>query len=134
MFGITARNKLTDEWKERGLTENKDYAILTDQIYSGTFEMNTRQLKGVKGIPKKGKHNLRDHMNPIELNLTSLAELTSQEIHNTNLSYGKDELQKDIEVATTIARNAKKDIEKITGKSIISKGRLISKKEADEDE
>lgn len=135
IFGIGARNKLTDEWKWRGIKDRKDYAILTDEIYKGTFELNTKQLKNVKGIPNQGKHNLRDHMNPIELNLTSLAELTSQEIHVANASYGKDELEEDIKAATEIASNARKSIEKATSKSVVTKSPLLeSKKNKKENE
>lgn len=129
IFGIATRNKLTDEWKWRGIKDSKDYAILTDEIYKGTFKLNTKQLKNVKGIPKEGKHNLRDHMSPIEINLTSLAELTSQEIHVTNASYGKDKLEEDIKTATKISNDARKSIEKATKKSVISKSPLLESKE-----
>ena len=78
MFGIEARNKLTDEWQFRGLKERKDYAILTNQIYKSTFNFSTKELKALKQVTPQNKANLRDRMNPLELNITSLAELTSQ--------------------------------------------------------
>lgn len=120
MFGIEARNKLTDEWKLRGLIENKDYAILTNQIYKGTLNLNAKELKTIKGIPNESKANLRDRMNPLELNIVSLAELTSQELHNKNNSHGKEELSQDVKVASKIASNTRKEIEDKLGSSIIS--------------
>lgn len=78
MFGIEARNKLTDEWQFRGLKTSKDYAILTNQIYKSTFNYSTKELKALKQVTPQNKFNLRDRMNPLELNITSLAELTSQ--------------------------------------------------------
>lgn len=120
MFGIEARNKLTDEWKYRGLNENKDYAILTNQIYKATLNLNAKELKTIKGIPNESKANLRDRMNPLELNIVSLAELTSQELHNKNNSHGKEALSKDVKVASKIASNTRKEIENTLGSSIIS--------------
>lgn len=125
MFGIEARNKLTDEWKYRGLKESKDYAILTNQIYKGTLNLNAKELKTIKGIPNESKANLRDRMNPLELNIVSLAELTSQELHNKNNSHGKEELSKDVKVASKIASNTRKEIESKLGKSIISSNKEI---------
>lgn len=125
MFGIEARNKLTDEWKYRGLDESKDYAILTNQIYKGTFNLNTKELKNIKGIQKESKANLRDRTNPLELNIVSLAELTSQELHNKNGSIGRKELEKDVKTASEIASNTRKEIENKLGKSIISSNKEI---------
>lgn len=125
MFGIEARNKLTDEWKERGLIERKDYAILTNQIYKGTLNLSAKELKAIKGIPHESKANLRDRMNPLELNIISLAELTSQELHNKNNSYGKEKLKKDVKVASKIASNTRKEIEDTLGTSIISSSKEI---------
>lgn len=128
MFGIEARNKLTDEWKYRGLNESKDYGILTNQIYKGTFNLNTKELKNIKGIPTESKANLRDRMNPLELNIISLAELTSQELHNKNNSYGKEELSHDVKIASNIASKTRKEIEKKLGESIISSNKEIKYK------
>lgn len=121
MFGMEARNKLTDEWQFRGLTESKDYAILTNQIYKSTFNFSTKELKAIKKITNQNKVNLRDRMNPLELNITSLAELTSQELHEKNNSFGKDELIKDIKVAGKVVSDTRKQVEKTLGHSIIAK-------------
>lgn len=121
MFGMEARNKLTDEWKFRGLIESKDYAILTNQIYKSAFNYSTKELRAIKQVTPQNKTNLRDRMNPLELNITSLAELTSQELHEKNNSFGKDELMKDIKVAGKVASDTRKQVEKTLGHSIIAK-------------
>lgn len=121
MFGIEARNKLTDEWQFRGLKESKDYAILTGQIYKSTFDYSTKELKNIKNISPQSKGNLRDKMNPLELNITSLAELTSQELHIKNDSFGTNELMRDVKVAGKIASNTRKLVEEQLGHSIIAK-------------
>ena len=76
---IDNRKELTDTWKERG-AKNRDYAILTDEIYKNTFGLNTSQYKNLKGIDKT-KRNLRDSMGNLELAITNLAEVTANEIH-----------------------------------------------------
>ena len=86
MKGIPAREELTDEWKSRGVTESKNFAILTDEISKGTFGISTKQHKNIKSLEKK--QNLRDHMSPLELALTTLAEVTTTELHRTNDSQG----------------------------------------------
>lgn len=121
MFGIEARNKLTDEWQDRGLTESKDYAILTNQIYKSTFDYSAKELKELKQVTPQSKANLRDRMNPLELNITSLAELTSQELHQKNNSFGKDELLKDVKTAGKIASNTRVQVEKELGHTIVTK-------------
>lgn len=74
MKGIPVRTTLTEEWKNRGVSNSKDFAILTDEISKGTFGISTNQHKNIKNIDKK--QNLRDHMSPMELALTTLAEVT----------------------------------------------------------
>ena len=121
MFGIEARNKLTDEWQIRGLLESKDYAILTNQIYKSTFNYSTKELRKLKQITPQSKSNLRDRMNPLELNITSLAELTSQELHVKNNSFGKEELINDVKSAGKIASNTRKQVEQELGHTIVAK-------------
>ena len=92
---IDSRKELTDTWKERG-AKDRDYAILTDEIYKSTFNMNTTQYKELKGI-NKTKRNLRDSMGKLELAITNLAEVTANEMHNTNNSFGLEELKYDVQ-------------------------------------
>ena len=116
MKTIDSRKELTDTWKERG-AKDRDYAILTDEIYKSTFNMNTSQYKELKGI-NKAKRNLRDSMGKLELAITNLAEVTSNEMHNTNNSFGIDELKDDVQEAGKITGKARKEIEKKIGKKV----------------
>lgn len=116
MKTIDSRKELTDTWKERG-PKDRDYAILTDEIYKSTFNMNTSQYKELKGI-NKTKRNLRDSMGKLELAITNLAEVTANEMHNTNNSFGIDELKDDVQEAGKITGKARKEIEKKIGKKV----------------
>lgn len=116
MKTIDSRKELTDTWKERG-AKDRDYAILTDEIYKSTFNMNTSQYKELKGI-NKTKRNLRDSMGKLELAITNLAEVTANEMHNTNSSFGIDELKDDVQEAGKITGKARKEIEKKIGKKV----------------
>ena len=116
---IDNRKELTDTWKERG-AKNRDYAILTDEIYKNTFGLNTSQYKNLKGIDKT-KRNLRDSMGNLELAITNLAEVTANEIHQKNDSYGIKELKEDVTVAGKITGKTRKDIEKELGRKVIDK-------------
>lgn len=116
MKTIDSRKELTDTWKERG-AKDRDYAILTDEIYKSTFNMNTSQYKELKGI-NKTKRNLRDSMGKLELAITNLEEVTANEMHNTNNSFGIDELKDDVQEAGKITGKARKEIEKKIGKKV----------------
>jgi hypothetical protein len=116
MKTIDSRKELTDTWKERG-AKDRDYAILTDEIYKSTFNMNTSQYKELKGI-NKTKRNLRDSMGKLEFAITNLAEVTANEMHNTNNSFGIDELKDDVQEAGKITGKARKEIEKKIGKKV----------------
>jgi len=116
---IDSRKELTDTWKERG-AKDRDYAILTDEIYKSTFNMNTAQYKELKGI-NKTKRNLRDSMGKLELAITNLAEVTANEMHNTNNSFGLEELKDDVQEAGKITGKARRDIEGKIGKKVVEK-------------
>ena len=68
---IETRKELTDEWKQRGVKENQEYAILTATIAKGTFGLTPAEHKNIKGLERQ---NLRDHMTPLELIFTALGE------------------------------------------------------------
>ena len=116
---IDNRKELTDTWKERG-AKDRGYAILTDEIYKSTFNMNTAQYKELKGISKT-KRNLRDSMGKLELAITNLAEVTANEMHNTNNSFGLEELKDDVQEAGKITGKARKEIEEKIGKKVAEK-------------
>lgn len=114
---IDSRKELTNTWKRSGAT-GKDYGILTDEIYKSTFGLSTSQYKSLKGI-EKTKRNLRDSMGNLELAITNLAEVTANEIHNVNNSYGLSELKIDVSKAGKITGKAREDIEKEIGKKVV---------------
>jgi DNA-damage-inducible protein D len=76
MQTIETRKELTDEWKQRGVKENQEYAILTATIAKGTFGLTPTQHKDLKGLDRQ---NLRDHMTPLELIFTALGEELTRE-------------------------------------------------------
>lgn len=116
---IDSRKQLTDTWKNSG-AKNRDYALLTDEIYKNTFGLNTAQYKTLKGIDKT-KRNLRDSMGNLELAITNLAEVTANEIHHKNNSYGLEKLKDDVVRAGKITGKTRKDIEQEIGKKVVDK-------------
>ncbi len=122
--GIAIRQNLTDEWKERGIDSEKDYAILTSEISKATFGLTPNEYKQVKGLTKKNQ-NLRDHMTDLELIFTMLGEKVTTEISKEEKP---DTFQKNRKVAKRggrVAGNARKQTEKELGKSIITKENFL---------
>jgi DNA-damage-inducible protein D len=115
--GIAVRQDLTDEWKERGATTRLEFAILTNEIMQGTFDLKVDEYKLVKALDRE---NLRDHMTDIELILTMLAEATTTKLHRDRDSQGMDPLKKDAKDGGAVAGRTRKDIEQQTGKPVIS--------------
>ncbi|MBU0578889.1 Bro-N domain-containing protein [Patescibacteria group bacterium] len=123
--GIAVRNELTDEWKTRGANEGRDYAILTNEIMQGTFDLSVKQYKKFKGLDKE---NLRDHMVDIELILTMLAETTTTKLHRDRESHGLNKLKKDAKESGAVAGRTRKDIESRSNKPVRSKNNYLPKK------
>lgn len=117
---IDSRKGLTNTWKKSGANSARDYAILTDEIYKNTFELSTKEYKKLKGI-ENTKRNLRDSMGNLELAITNLAEVTSNEIHHTNHTYGVSNLKEDVAKAGKITGKARKEIEKEIGRKVANK-------------
>ena len=117
LLAIRIRNELTDEWKQRGVENGKEYAILTDEISRAWSGMTTRQYKNLKGLKKE---NLRDNMSDLELVLTMLAEATTTEISKTVKPDTFSENQKVAQKDGSIAGNTRKEIEETTGKPVIT--------------
>jgi len=124
--GIAIRQELTDEWKNRGIKEQKDFAILTNEISKATFGINIRKHKEIKKIDKLKKQNLRDHMTDWELILSMIGEKATTDITNTNDSQGFKECKKSAKEGGNIASNTRKELEKKTGKKIISKENYLN--------
>ncbi len=123
MRGINIRNTLTDEWKERGAKGGFDFAILTNEIYKGTFDMTAKEIKEYKSLDNPD--NPRDHMNELELILTMLGEASTTEISQTRDSQGLPSLRKDAKEGGEVAGNARKEIETKTGKKVAMKANYL---------
>jgi hypothetical protein len=115
--GIAVRQDLTDEWKNRGARNSREYAILTNEIMQGAFELKVDDYKAVKGLERE---NLRDHMTDMELILTMLAEATTTTLHRDRDSQGFEPLKKDAQDGGAVAGRTRKDIEQQTGKPVVS--------------
>ncbi len=115
--GIAIRDELTDEWKQRGVQEGKEFAILTAEISKATFGMTPTEYKEFKSLKKE---NLRDHMNDWELILTMIGEKATTDITTAKNSQGFKECEDSAIRGGTIAGNTKKEIEQETGKIITS--------------
>jgi prophage antirepressor-like protein len=115
--GIAVRQDLTDEWKERGAATSLEFAILTNEIMQGTFDLKVDEYKQVKTLVRE---NLRDHMTDIELILTMLAEATTTKLHRDRDSQGMEPLKNDAKDGGAVAGRTRKDIEQQTGKPVIS--------------
>ncbi|MDY6347826.1 MAG: Bro-N domain-containing protein [Bacteroidales bacterium] len=115
--GIAIRQNLTDEWKKRGITEERDYAILTAEISKATFGMTPSEYKEFKGLTKKNQ-NLRDHMDDLELIFTMLGERVTTEISQKEEPETFDESKKIAKRGGNVAGVARKETEKELGRSV----------------
>ncbi len=115
--GIAVRQDLTDEWRNRGASSSVEFAILTNEIMQGTFDLKVDEYKQVKALERE---NLRDHMTDIELILTMLAEATTTTLHRGRESQGMEPLRKDAKDGGAVAGRTRKDIERQTGKPVVS--------------
>jgi len=117
MRSIAIREELTEEWKTRGVKEQKEYAILTAEISKATFGLTPSDYKKVKGLKNQ---NLRDHMNDLELIFSMLGEASTTEIVKTKNPKGFIENKKAAKQGGSVAGKARKDLEAKTGKKIVS--------------
>jgi DNA-damage-inducible protein D len=122
MRGIAIREEMTDEWRNRGATEQKDYEILTAEVSKATFGLTPNQYKNLKGLEKE---NLRDHMDDFELIFTMLGERSTTEIHRTENSKGVTKLKRDAKEGGNIAGVARKELEKRLGRSVVSENNYL---------
>ncbi len=123
--GIAIRQNLTDEWKERGIEKQKDFAILTAEISKATFGMTPGEYKTLKNMPGKSKTNLRDHMNDLELIFTMLGERVTTEISQKEKPETFNKNKNVAKRGGKVAGNARKETEKELGKSVISKQNFL---------
>lgn len=114
---IEVRKDLTDEWNRSGITASQDYAILTNEITKAWSGKTVAEYKRHKNLKKE---NLRDNMTNMELVLNMLAEVTATEISKAENPQGFEASRKVARRGGSVAGNARKDIEKQTGKSVVS--------------
>jgi prophage antirepressor-like protein len=122
--GMAIRQNLTDEWKERGIENDRDFSILTAEISKATFGMTPVEYKSMKGLSKKNE-NLRDHMTDLELIFTMLGEKVTTEISKKEKPDTFDKNRKVAKRGGTVAGKARKDTEKELGRSIVSKENFL---------
>ena len=115
--GIIDRNKLTDLWKQSGITKNYEYAILTNEIYRSWAGMSANEYKAYKGIRKE---SLRDNMTSIEVILTDLGEAATRELTIEHKPYGLEQNKKVAKLGGEVAKTARDDLENKLAKTIIS--------------
>lgn len=122
MRAIAIREELTEEWKQRGIREDRDYAILTAEISKAAFGVTPSEHKRVKGLKRE---NLRDHMNDLELIFSMLGEAATTEITRTQDSQGFEPNRKAAREGGAVAGKARKALEDRTGRKIVSKGNFL---------
>jgi prophage antirepressor-like protein len=117
MRSIAIREELTEEWSERGIKEQKEYAILTAQISKATFGLTPSEYKEVKNLKRE---NLRDHMTDLKLIFSMLGEASTTAIVKTQNPKGFIENKKAAKQGGDVAGNARKELEKKTGEKVVS--------------
>ena len=120
MRSIEMRKELTDEWQRSGITEHKDFAILTNVLTQAWSGMTTGQYKKYKGLTKE---NLRDNMTNIELALNTLAEVATTEYSRQTNPTTMEESKRVAREGGSVAREARETMEKRLGRSVVSKER-----------
>lgn len=123
IHGIQERKGLTDVWKENGITEGKEYAILTNEIYKTWSGMTAKQYKEFKGLRKE---SLRDNMDSLEVTLADIGEEVTKRLAAKKKPHG---LKDNIEVAKRgglVAKNTRNEIENLLGESVVTSNNKLS--------
>ena len=115
MRSIAIRDELTDEWKRRGVKEQREYAILTAEISKATFGMTPSEYAGFKSLQRE---NLRGHMNDLELIFSMLGEAATTEITRTRDAQGFPQSKAAAHEDGSVAGNARRDLEKKAGRKV----------------
>jgi len=117
MTGQETRNKLTDYWKDSGVNKNDEFALLTNIIHQEWTGLKVNEHKKLKGLRTQ---NLRDHMTEAELIFTALAELSTRQIAESEVAKGLIENATASKKGGAVAKNARKELESKTGKSVVT--------------
>ena len=122
--GIAIRQNLTDEWKRRGITEERDYAILTAEISKATFGLTPSEYKEFKGLRQKNQ-NLRDHMDDLELIFTMLGERVTTEISQKEEPETFAKSKRIAKRGGNVAGVARRETEKELGRSVVNSNNFL---------
>jgi hypothetical protein len=120
--GIAIRQELTDEWKNRGVQQEIEFAILTNEISKAAFGKTVEEYKKLK---KLNRENLRDHMDDLELIFTMLGEAATTRIVKTKDVKGLNENKVAAKQGGEVAGNARRELELKTGESVVSEGNFL---------
>ena len=123
--GIVDRKRLTDVWKDGGITKNYEYGILTNEIYQEWSGMKASEYKAFKGLRKE---SLRDNMSDIEVLLTDLGETATRELAKKHKPYGLEQNRKIARMGGNTAKVARDDLEKKLGEPVIIKNNNLNYK------
>jgi hypothetical protein len=117
MRSIAIRDELTDEWKKRGVKEQREYAILTAEISKATFGLTPSQYAEFKRLKRE---NLRDHMTDLELIFSMLGEAATTEIARNRDAQGLPQNQQAAQSGGTVAGNARRELEEKSGRKVVT--------------
>jgi len=120
--GIAIRQELTDEWKQRGIEQEKEFAILTNEISQAAFGKTIEEYKEFKKLKRE---NLRDHMDDLELIFSMLGEAATTRIAKSKDVQGFDENKTAAKQGGEVAGNARKELEEKTGESVLSEDNFL---------
>jgi hypothetical protein len=123
MRSIAIRDELTDEWKKRGLKEQREYAILTAEISQATFGLTPSQYAEFKRLKRE---NLRDHMTDLELIFSMLGEAATTEITRTRDAQGFPQNKQAAHDGGTVAGNARRELEKKSGRQVVTSDNYLA--------
>ena len=129
MTGVVDRRKLTDVWKENGIKQNYEYAILTNEIYQSWSGMKASEYKEYKNIRKE---SLRDNMTDVEVALTDLGEIATRELAKKHRPQGLKENRKIARAGGEVAKTARDDLEQKLGETVISSENALNYKYLEE--
>ena len=124
LLSIKIRKELTDEWKERGIEKESDYAILTNELTKAWSGLSVKEYKSLKNLKKE---SLRDNMTDIELTINQLAELTTKTLSQQEKPQTFDESKSVARRGGNVSNSAKEEFEKATGTKVISNANATNK-------
>lgn len=125
MLSVETRNKLTDYWTDHGISRGEEFAKLTNIIHQEWSGFSVQDHKKLKGLQTQ---NLRDHMSEAEILFTALAELSTRQISEKEKAEGYSENEGTARRGGRISKNARRALEKQTGKKIVNAGNFLSPK------